>query len=255
MKFLRPFFLFLVLVTLLSPNTSAQVKISDSGIFAPLLSASYSFHVPQGDLAELFGGCSSIGGSLLFKTSGNWLIGAEGNFMFGQSVKNGDQILARLTTSEGYLIDANGLIADIVYHERGYNFLARLGKVIPVLSPNPNCGFTITAGAGYLQDKIRIHNPGNTAPQIAGDYKKGYDRLNGGFLLSGTLGYMYLSNSRLLNFSLSLEFQQAWTTFYRDRNFDTGLKDDRKMSTQFYGAKLSWILPLYKRAPQEFYLY
>lgn len=255
MKFLRPFLAFLVLVTFFSPTSRAQVKISDSGIFAPLLSATYSFHVPQGDLAELFGGCSSIGGSLLFKTSGNWLIGAEGNFMFGQSVKNGDQILASLTTSEGYLIDANGLIADIVYHERGYNFLARLGKVIPVLSPNPNCGFTITAGAGYLQDKIRIHNPGNTAPQIAGDYKKGYDRLNGGFLLSGTLGYMYLSNSRLLNFSLSLEFQQAWTTFYRDRNFDTGLKDDRKMSTQFYGAKLSWILPLYKRAPQEFYLY
>jgi hypothetical protein len=233
----------------------AQVNISDSAIFTPIIYATYSYQFPGGDLAKQFGSNSSIGGGVLFKTATNWLVGAEGNFMFGQTVMNGDDLLKGISTSEGYLIDANGYIADVVYYERGYNIMARFGKVIPVLCPNPNSGFTIMAGLGYIQDKIRIHNPGNTAPQILGDYNKGYDRLNGGLALTGSLGYIYLSNSRLLNFSGAFEFMQAWTTPYRERNFDTGLQDTRKLNSQFYGIKVSWNIPLYKRTPKEFYLY
>ena len=111
------------------------------------------------------------------------------------------------------------------------------------------------AGAGYIQDKIRIHNPGNTAPQILGDYKKGYDRLNGGIAVTGSLGYMYLSNTRLLNFSLSFEFMQAWTNPYRKRNFDTGKQDTRNLNSQFYTIKVFWMIPLYRRVPREYYMY
>ena len=236
-------------------RATAQVNIRDSAIFTPVIYATYAYQLPGGDLARQFGGNSAIGGGFLFKTASNWLIGVEGNFMFGLSVKDADALLRNISTTEGYIIDANGFVSDIVFHERGYNFSARFGKVIPLLAPNPNSGFMVTAGTGYLQNKIRIHNPGNTAPQLLGDYKKGYDRLNGGWLLSGTLGYMYLSNSRLLNFSLALEFMQAWTTPYRDRDFDTGLKDTRKLSSQFYSLRVSWFVPLYKRAPKEYYLY
>ncbi len=254
-KLIRFFTILLILSLLPCRWASSQVSIRDSVIYTPIIYATYGFQLPGGDLARQFGGNSAIGGGLLFKTASNWLIGAEGHFMFGLAVKNGDALLNNISTPEGYIIDANGFVSDIVYHERGYNFSARFGKVIPVLSPNPNSGFLVTAGAGYIQNKIRIHNPANTAPQLLGDYKKGYDRLNGGWMLSGTLGYMYLSNSRLLNASLAFEFMQAWTTPYRDRDFDTGLKDDRKLSSQFYSLRLSWFIPLYKRAPKEFYLY
>jgi hypothetical protein len=233
----------------------AQVNIHDSTITTSLLYATYGYQFPGGDLAKQFGSNSSIGGGFLFKTRNNWLIGVEGNYMFGQTVKNSDSLLRNISTKDGFLIDANGYYADMVYYERGYNFFAKFGKVIPWLSPNPNCGFTLLAGAGYIQDKIRIHNPGNTAPQLLGDYKKGYDRLNGGIAVTGSLGYMYLSNTRLLNFSLSLEFMQAWTNPYRERDFDTGLKDTRKLSSQFYTAKVCWIIPLYRRVPKEFYMY
>jgi hypothetical protein len=232
----------------------AQLNISDSVISTALVYATYGYQFPGGDLAKQFGSNSSIGGGIHFKTSGNWLIGAEGNFMFGQSVKNSDAILKSISTHDGFIIDANGFYADIVYYERGYNFLMKFGKVIPLLSPNPNSGFTLLAGAGYIQNKIRIHNPGNTAPQINGDYKKGYDRLNGGFAVTGGLSYMFLSNTRLLNFSAGFECMQAWTSPYRERDFDTGLKDTRKLSSQFYTLRVAWIIPLYKRVPQEFYM-
>ncbi len=250
-KFTLPFIASLFCIS----SLFAQLNIHDSTIFTPLISATFGYQFPGGDLAKQFGSNASIGGSIMFKTKHNWLFGAEGNFMFGQSVKNSDSLLQIISTELGFIIDANGYYADMVYYERGYNFFAKFGKVIPMLSPNPNSGITLLAGAGYIQDKIRIHNPGNTAPQLLGDYKKGYDRLNGGLAVTGAIGYMYLSNTRLLNFSLSFEFMQAWTTPYRERDFDTGQKDTRKFSSQFYTVRASWIIPLYRRVPKEFYTY
>jgi hypothetical protein len=245
-------FTFLVLT---ATSLSAQLNIRDSAIATPLIYATYGYQFPQGDLAKQFGSNSSIGGGFMVKTRNNWLIGAEGNYMFGQSVKDQDSLLKGISTRDGFVIDANGYMADIVYYERGYTIFAKFGKAFSVLAPNPNSGITVMAGAGYIQDKIRIHNIGNTAPQLLGDYQKGYDRLNGGIAVMGSLGYMYLGNTRLLNFSVSLEVMQAWTNPYRERDFDTGMKDTRKLSSQFYTIRVKWMIPLYKRVPKEFYVY
>jgi hypothetical protein len=247
--------LLLVVFLLTVSSLFAQLNIQDSVIFTPLISATFGYQFPGGDLARQFGSNASIGGSIMFKTKHNWLFGAEGNFMFGQTVKNSDSLLKIISTELGFIIDANGYYADMVYYERGYNFFVKFGKVIPLLAPNPNSGFTLLAGAGYIQDKIRIHNPGNTAPQLYGDYKKGYDKLNGGLAVTGSLGYMYLSNTRLVNFSLAFEFMQAWTQPFRERDFETGKQDTRKFSSQFYSVRVSWIIPLYRRVPKEFYMY
>ena len=255
MHMFRKSALLITVILLTASSLFAQLNIHDSIIFTPLISATFGYQFPGGDLARQFGSNSSIGGSIMFKTKTNWLFGAEGNFMFGQTVKNSDSLLKIISTEQGFVIDANGYYADMVYYERGFNFFAKFGKVIPLLAPNPNSGFTLVAGAGYIQDKIRIHNPGNTAPQLLGDYKKGYDRLNGGIALTGSVGYMYLSSARLVNFSLAFEFMQAWTKPYRERDFDTGLKDTRSFSSQFYTVRVSWIIPLYRRVPKEFYMY
>jgi len=233
----------------------AQVSIRDSVISTPLVYATYGYQFPGGDLSRQFGSNSSIGGGFMFKTKSNWIIGVEGNFMFGQTVKNSDSMLLNISTREGFLIDVAGMYADLVYYERGFNFFAKTGKVIPLFAPNPNSGFVVLAGIGYLQDKIRIHNPGNTAPQILGDYKKGYDRLNGGFAINGSLGYLYMSNTRLLNFYIGFDFIQTWTKPYRLRDFDTGKQDTRTFNSQFYSIKVCWFVPLFRRAPKEFYLY
>jgi hypothetical protein len=245
----------LVSLFLICNSAFSQLSISDSSIVVPMIYATYSYQWPSGDLHKLFGGNSSIGGGFMVKTRSNWLIGAEGNYLFGGTVRISDSLLKNISTPEGLIINSAGNFEDIMYQERGFNVFLKFGKVIPVLAPNKNCGPTVIVGAGYLQDKIRIHGQDNAAPQIQGDYKKGYDRLNSGFELSASLGYTYLSDKRLINFYIGFEFMQAWTKFRRERNFDTGLQDNSSLSTQFYGFKLKWMIPLYKRKPNKVYLY
>lgn len=247
-------FSFLLLILL--PGLSfSQASIKDSAIFTPVIYATYSYQFPGGDLAQLFGANSSIGGGVLFKTKSNWLLGAEGNYLFGGTVKISTTLLSSIVSHEGYVIDPNGFFADIYYYERGFNFFGKAGKIIPIFAPNPNSGLTLMAGAGFMQDKIRIHTSDNDVPQITGDYLKGYDRLNNGFAVTGSLGYLYLGNARLLNFYIGFEFIQAWTQSKRKRDFDTGLPDNKKYNSQFYSVKVSWFIPLYKRSPQAYYLY
>ncbi len=246
------FTLFLAFIVIAS---TGQVSVKDSSISTAMVYADYSYQFNGGDLAQRFGSNSSIGGGFAIKTKSNWLISIEGNYLFGSNVKHQDSLLVLIRGDLGYVIDANGMYADIIFYERGYNFMAYFGKLIPVLGPNPNSGFTLMAGIGYNQNWIRILNPNNTAPQVFGDYKKGYDKLNGGLALSGSLGYLLMSNTRMLNFNLGFEFIQTFTKSKRPVDFDTGKPDQANLSNQYYGIKACWYIPLFKRKPKTYYYY
>ena len=251
----RKILLPLLILAFMADHGFSQVSIKDSSINVPMIYATYAYQLPGGDLAKRFGGNSSIGGGFMFKSKSNWMFASEGNYLFGGTVKDGEVLLKNIVTSEGFVLNSNGYYAEIGFAERGFNILGKFGKLFPVISPNPNSGPLVMIGGGFIQDKIRIHDGDNTAPQVQGDYKKGYDRLNNGWLVSGTLGYLFLSDSRLINLFVGVEVMQTWTTYRRDRNFDTGKKDNSKLSSQFYGIKVKWIIPLYKRKPKDFYLY
>lgn len=220
--------------------------------------ATYSFQLPGGDLSRLYGGNSSIGGGFQYKLRSNWIIGAEGNYLFGGTVKNPDSLIKMISTSQGLIIDENGYMAGLVYYEKGFSIYGKFGKIFPVyptLAPNRNCGITVMMGGGYIQDWINIHNPDGTTPQINGDYGKGYDRLNSGIAVNASLGYLFMSNSRLLNFYLGFEFVQSWTKSRRQFDFDRMAYDNTSYSSQFYGFKVSWFIPIYARKPKDFYYY
>ena len=247
---------FFILLMILTPGlVYSQLSVKDSAIFTPLIFGTYSYQWPGGDLAQIFGSNSSIGGGLIFKTKSNWLVGAEGNWLFGGTVKISDVLLSNIVSHEGYVIDPNGFFADIYYYERGFSFYAKFGKLFPVLTPNPNSGITLMAGVGFMQDRIRIHSAQNDLPQITGDYEKGYDRLNSGPAVTASLGYLYLGSTRLLNCYIGFEFIQASTKSKRDMDFDAGLKNNMNYNSQFYSAKFIWFIPLYKRKPQAYYVY
>jgi len=220
-----------------------------------MIYAAYSYQFPAGGLSKLFGSNSSIGGGFMYKSKSNWLIGVEGNYLFGSTVKNASTLLLHLETKDGNVIDPNGLFADVFFYERGYNFFGKFGKVIPLFGSNPNSGLMIMAGGGYMVDKIRIHTSNNDVPALLGDYAKGYDRLNSGWTVNGSIGYLYLGNTRLLNFYAGFELIQAWTKSDRDFDFDTGLHDNTKYNSQFYGIKVCWFIPFFKRVPNAYYLY
>ncbi len=217
--------------------------------------AFYSFQLPGHDLAKRFGSNSAIGAGFMYKTKSNLIIGADGAFIFSDNVKNKDQYLENIATSEGFLISGNGTFASIFLQERGFCLSARLGGIFRFLGPNPNSGLMVLMGGGMLQHKIRIEDKENNTPQVFGDYKKGYDRLSNGPSLSQFIGYVHFDNTRVINFYAGFEFIQAWTQSRRPWDFDRMQPDTQKRFDTLWGIKLGWVFPLYQRAPKEYYYY
>ncbi|MBL0047656.1 MAG: hypothetical protein IPP32_06105 [Bacteroidetes bacterium] len=162
-------------------------------------------------------------------------------------------MLDSIKTTTGYVIDANGQYAETRMFELGYTASVKFGKLFPYLSPNKNSGFFCVASVGMLQHKIRIEDIGNRSPQLTKEYRKGYDRLTNGMSIGEFVGYLYLSNNRLINLYGGFEFTQAFTQNRRSYNFDTMERDTKKRNDYLSGFRLGIILPLYKRGPMDFY--
>lgn len=254
--FMRKKLFLLTLISLLGvAQLFAQKRISDTIVSSLMFQATYAFQFPGGDLTTYFGNNSTIGGGVSYKTDKNWMFGAFGHFIFGDQVKNRAEILSLISTSEGEVIDGNGLYTSLALFERGYHLQLKAGKIFNILAPNPNSGFFVQAGLGYLMHRIRIETQFGTAPQIMDDYALGYDRMRGGMALTAELGYLLMSNTRALNFSVSLEFTQASTKGLRDYDFVLMGKDTKSYTDQYMGIRINWMIPTYKRAPQQYYYY
>lgn len=252
MKKILRHILFLVLTVSLF-SARGQVNIRDSVVNFPIVYAAYGFHFLGGDIAESFGPSSTIGGGIGYKTGKNFYFGLEYSYLFGGKVKNGDEILQDLLTHDGQLIGQDGEYAIFQYMQRGHIIWFQAGKLIPVLSKNPNSGILIKLGGGFVQHRMDIAVRENTALQLSDDYKYGYDRLTRGFGLNQFIGYLFVGESKLLNFYAGLDFSQAWTKNVRDVNFDTRLSDDSRHLDLFFGFKVGWVIPIYRSAPVDYY--
>lgn len=237
------------------PGLFAQKTISDSAIATHLIHGNLGLQLPGRDLATRFGGFAMVGPGYMYKTKSNWVIGAETGFIFGNDIRNSDNILKSIATSDGNIIDMSGSYADFHYYMRGFTAMARVGKVIPVAGPNPNSGLLVTLGGGYLQHKVLIDHRDQTAPQISGDYVKGYDELKNGLLTNIFLGYLYLGNNNKVNFFAGFDFSLAATSHVRPYSFAEKKYYEGTFIDTFAGFRAGWFIPVYKRAPKEFYYY
>jgi hypothetical protein len=245
-----------LLLLLLTLQVRPQQSRIDSATTIPFFYGFYGYQWPGGDMAEQFGSNSTVGPGFMVKTRSNWLFGAEYNFLFGNNVKNGLDILDGMMTSDGNVISGDGTPALVALFERGYSVGAKFGKLIPVSKSKKNSGIFITAGLGYLSNKIRIEVENQSAPQLKGDYKRGYDRLSGGLMLSQSVGFMYFGKRSLLNFTLSVEAFEGFTKPYRDYYFDLMAPAPEGRRFDFLiGPKIAWMIPLRQRGVKEFYYY
>ncbi len=220
----------------------------------PMFSFSYAFQIPQKDLALRFGANSNIGTAFTLKSENGWLIGLEAEYLFSGNIKE-DSILDGLRTENGNIINKLGEYSNVLLWERGYFVAAKFGKIIPVFNINPNSGIYLSGSVGFLEHKIRIENQGNIAPQITGDYAKGYDRLTNGLAIKEFVGYMYIGENQLANFYAGFEFYQSWTQNRRSYNFDTMEADNSKRNDNLISFRLGWIIPLYRRIPDSYFTY
>ena len=263
---MRKVLLPLLLLIGISLQVSAQRSkdIMKDPIPLGMFQVTYAFHIPGMDLKTDFGVSHTIGGSFCYKTASNWLLTANGNYIFGSRLK-GDRIDLfgeGITTVDGEIIGGEGSVAGFSVNQRGVHFQAEVGKMFS-FGPNPNCGIFVQAGLGYLMNRIRIdfqREMYNTPYQMNDDYKYGYDRMRGGPAAHFEAGYLYLSDNRLTNFAVSLEMTYARTRHLRDYDFrvfdgvPVGYNDpNERFNHLYYGIRLTWIIPTYQRQPEEFY--
>jgi len=248
--------IFFTLLTLVFGSLSGMAQEYERGNSSPILlfTFSYGIHLPGGDLSERFRNHTSLGFNTEFMTTDdkNWIMGVEGNFHFGNTVK--EDVLTSLEDDQGFIIGNNRAIADIRLRQRGFYTGIYAGKLIPLSKMNKRSGIRLTLGTGLFQHKIRIQDdPNSFVPGLGGDYKKGYDRLSNGIALTEFIGYQILSTNRLINVALGFEFTQAFTQSRRDWDFDLMAKDTRKRTDLVFGFRLSWTLPYYLGESAEIY--
>ena len=265
---MRRFFTTIALVFAVCSSIFAQKNVDQTAINMFMFQATYAFQVPALDTRELYGVNHTIGPSVIFKTSSNWLFTANVNFIVGSRVKGErtDILGEGITTGDGEVIGGGGLFTELATYERGMHYQAEVGKIFPIW-PNPNSGIFVQLGLGYLENRIRIdfqQEVYNTPYQVYEDYAYGYDRKRGGFAVHAETGYIFFSNSNLLNFSLSLEVTYARTRDQREYDFrvfydengnpqPVGYTNHKGHNDFYFGIRASWIIPVYKRQPQSYY--
>jgi hypothetical protein len=248
-------FIKILVLMVLSVPVWGQKTSPDTSLTIPMIYAQYGYQWPGGDMADRYGSNSAIGGGFMIKTHSNWMVGVEYNYLFGNNTKDGFDILDDIMTSEGIIISGDGTPALVALFERGHVGTFKIGKLFPVLGPDDNSGFFFTAGLGVLTHKTRIEVENQSAPQLKGDYRRGYDRLTAGLQLNQAIGYMYIGKSNIANFILSFEIFEGFTKGQRDMLFDTRQPGNDSQFDLLFGPKLSWTIPIRKRGPEEFYYY
>ncbi len=233
--------------------SNAQKIAIDSADQIHYFSADYAYHIPKYDMSKWFNNSSTIGATYGIKTQGNWSFGIDFSYLWGETIKNKDSVLRSIATSDGNIIDGNGQFAILNYTESGWTGMLTVGKVFPVLKRNQNSGIWVKAGIGFLQHKILIDNPKNVAPQIKGDYKKGYDQLSNGFACNQFVGYLWISKRTALNLYGGFDFIEGWTKSRRSIDFNTGVYDNTQKFDVLMGLKVGVIVPIFKRRPESFY--
>lgn len=215
----------------------------------------YGLQLPEADMKLRYGINSNAGIGVSIKTMNNWVLEADFNYIFGGKVKIEDSIFAGIANPDGFILDGNGQLAEVYTYERGYYVMAGVGKILPVFQVNPNSGLSFSIGAGFLQHKIRIYNPDNTAAQVCGDYVKGYDYLSNGFALRQFIGYTFYGVQKVYSFKFGFEVVEAFTQGRRDYLFPLKGPDTEERLDVLYGFKAIYTLPFYKDPKDVQYYY
>ena len=205
---------------------------------------------PGGDMAKSFGNHNALGFGGLYKTKNNWILSGEGNYLFGNDIKQLN-ILDNLVNGSGYISNVNGSPANYSVNMRGYSFLLKGGRLFTFSQLKRNQGILVQTGIGFLQYKINFQTQNNDVPQLNEEYFKGYDRLHNGISFNQFVGYYYHSSNRLINFYVGVDFTEAFTKnrrgfLYDQKAFDTADKRD-----YILGLRFGWMIPIYLHAKNE----
>jgi len=245
--------LFIAIAYFVLPSAQAQTGLESKRAW--LIGVGLSSNIPSGPWTDSFRENYSLSTSVGRKFANNVIVSGEWNYLFGGEVDNRAAILDNIVTQNGELLNANGSYAQININQRGTYFNLQVEKLFFSPEKNENSGWSIGAGAGYAWHWLNIDNVGNDSPQLINDYTAGYDRMSRGFLATQSIGYLYLSTNKLVNFKLSFELNEIWSKDLRKYNYPTGIISDETNLNLLYSLKLKWYLPIYLGGKTDEYYY
>jgi hypothetical protein len=243
---------FLLLSLTLSSSLSAQ---QDSAQSFSMVAGSFGLQLPGGDLADRYGASFSIGPAFLYKSSKNILFGVDYNYIYSENVKDASTLFSGIANTDGNIIDGNGMFAEYYLYESAFQLAFRAGRIYPLHGTNQNSGLMFTAALGLLQHKTWIYMQEDTAPQITGEYKKGYDRLRNGLSINQFAGYFHASDKGNVNYFVGIEATQALTKSRRSYDFTTMGPNNTTNIDLLWGIKFAWFFPIYRTIPKDYYYY
>ena len=227
--------------------TSAQSAEKQSAVLVRL---GYGPQFPAGEMADRFGMSWSIQGQVDFITKKNWLFGLQGQYFFGNAVK--EDVLAGLRTASGFIIGNQRSPADIQLRERGQFFGLQVGRIFLVNPAQSKSGFLVTLAGGWMLHRIRLQtDPAQTVNQVIAEYRAGYDRLTAGPALHQFVGYQNLDARGRLNFYVGIELMEGFTTSQRDWDFAARAPLTGNRIDLLFGIRAGWILPFYQGGTEE----
>ncbi len=202
--------------------------------------------IPLFDLSKRFGLSYSIGGNSIAKLKKNYAFGISGAFYTTNIVKE-PNFLDNLRTNDGNIIAQNGEFAAINNSLSGINLSLVLGKLFPVIGPNPNSGLLFLLGPNFLRHKINIQVRENNVPELLRENRHSYDRLTVGYGIHSFIGYSQISNNRRINFIFGLEPIISFTQSVRGFNVDTEQIDNNRRVDGFFSVKTGWTIAIYEK--------
>jgi hypothetical protein len=207
---------------------------------------------PGGDMAARFGGNFRVGGSFMYKTKSNWMIGGKGDFIFGDQVKQ-DSLMANIRDVDGGFINQNGERVNIITYERGYMVGLQAGKIFTFSKQPTDNGMLVMTGVGFIQHRIRIFDKDGNIYQVKGDYVKGYDRLANGIYVEQYIGYNHFAANELMNYHIGFDFVAGFTQGRRDFLYDVMLPGNDKRLDVLFGIRAGWYIPVFHRKSEDYY--
>ncbi len=220
-----------------------------------LLGAEGVFQNAAGTWTQQFNDNFGIGINTGYKFSNNFIFSINGIYAFGGLVNKPAQVLEPLLTRNNQVLNSTGNFATLTVYTRATYGFVNLEKIVNLFRANENSGPIVEAGLGYLAHWIQIDNAGNDVAALQDDYDKGYDQFSHGPAFRASLGYLYLSQSRLVNFKLSFEVISGYTRNIRGYNYATGPVSNQANNNLLYGLKVNWFIPIYRGAKGQEYYY
>ena len=202
-----------------------------------------------------FGFNNLFGMELLYKTNNNWLIGANGGFIYGSKSKQ-NYVFSTIATSTGQFITQFNDLTSIRPEEHGFNVQFTFGKIVPFSEKYPDAGLLFMTGFGMVQDKIAVSIKARELPQLSPTYRKGYDRLCNGPVLSQFIGGEFMARRKFISGYAGLQVDVSYTENRRPYDFYTMSKLNDKGVDVFIGLKLAWVIPVFlQTSDKEFFYY